>query len=368
MFAAASTLTAGSQTLPITVKSFGQLQDGTEIHLYTLRNSSGFRADITDYGATIVNLLVPDRHGELADVALGFDNIADYQTRSPFFGATVGRYANRIGPHGFKLDGTTYTPPLNSGPPDARCTLHGGTVGFDKVVWRARTATIDGEPALVFEHTSPDGDEGFPGTLSVEVTYRVTTANELRIDYRATTDKPTPVNFTNHTYFNLHGEGVGTVLDHVLTIAASQITPVDAHLIPTGEIAPVAGTPFDFTSPHSIGDRIDEENQQLKFGNGYDHNWVLDKPDGELALAATLEDPESGRSMEVLTTEPGIQVYTGNFLSGSGKSERSYAPRGAVCLETQHFPDSPNIPEFPNTILRPGKTFQSTTVYRFSVR
>ncbi|HUG12025.1 MAG TPA: aldose epimerase family protein [Opitutaceae bacterium] len=369
LITAASTLAAGIQSLPITVKPFGKLQDGTPAHLYTLQNAAGFRADITDFGGTVVNLFVPDKHGALADVSLGFESVEDYPTKSAYFGATIGRYGNRIGANGFMLDGKTYTPPLNSGPPEARCTLHGGTVGFDKVMWRARPVFIDGDPALVLEYTSPDGDQGFPGTLSVEVTYRVTANNELRINYRATTDKPTPVNLTNHTYFNLKGEGAGTVLDHVLTIRASKITPVDPHLIPTGEYLSVAGTPFDFNTPHAVGARIGDDHEQIKFGGGYDHNWVLEKPDGELALIATLHEPRSGRFMEVLTTEPGMQFYSGNFLNGTkGKSGHTYDKRGGLCLETQHYPDSPNRPEFPSTILRPGETYASTTIYRFGVR
>ena len=369
LFAAVSTLAAGNQSPPITVKPFGQLNDGTQAHLYTLQNSSGFRAEITDFGGTVVNLLVPDRHGNLADVSLGFDNVADYQARSPYFGATIGRYGNRIGAKGFTLDGKTYTPLLNSGPPEARCTLHGGTVGFDKVMWRARPTTIDGDPALILEYTSPDGDQGFPGTLLIEVTYRVTTNNELRIDYRATTDKPTVVNLTNHTYFNLKSEGTGTILDHVLTIRASKITPVDPNLIPTGDFMSVADTPFDFTSPHVIGERIGADHEQIKYGGGYDHNWGLDKSAGELALIATLHEPRSGRVMEVLTTEPGVQFYSGNFLNGvKGKNNHTYEKRSGLCLETQHYPDSPNRPEFPSTILRPGETYKSTTIYRFSAR
>jgi aldose 1-epimerase len=369
LFTAASALAAGAQSTPITVKPFGKLNDGTQAHLYTLQNSSGFRADITDFGGAVVNLLVPDKGGALSDVSLGFDNVADYQSRSPYFGTAIGRYGNRIGANGFTLDGKTYTPPLNSGPPEARCTLHGGTVGFDKVMWRARPTTIEGAPALVLEYTSPDGDQGFPGKLSVEVTYRVTPDNALRIDYRATTDKPTVVNLTNHTYFNLNGAGAGTVLDHVLTINGSKITPVDPHLIPTGEFMPVAGTPFDFTSPHVIGERIGTDHEQIKFGGGYDHNWVLDHSVGELALAAKLHDPKSGRFMEVLTTEPGMQFYSGNFLNGlKGKDGHTYAKRDGLCLETQHYPDSPNRPEFPSTVLRPGETYESTTVYRFGAR
>jgi aldose 1-epimerase len=368
-FTAASALAAAPQSSPITVNPFGQLKNGTQAHLYTLQNSSGFRADITDFGGAVVNLLVPDKNGTLVDVSLGFDNVADYQSRSPYFGAAIGRYGNRIGAKGFTLDGKAYTPPLNSGPPEARCTLHGGTVGFDKVIWRARPTTLDGDPALVLEYTSPDGDQGFPGTLSVSVTYRVTADNALRIDYRATTDKPTVANLTNHTYFNLTGAGAGTILDHVLTINGSRITPVDPHLIPTGEFMPVAGTPFNFTAPHVIGERIGADHEQIKFGGGYDHNWVLDHPAGELALVATLHDPQSGRNMEVLTTEPGMQFYTGNFLNGlKGKNGHSYPKRSGLCLETQHYPDSPNRPEFPSTTLRPGETYESTTIYRFSHR
>jgi aldose 1-epimerase len=351
------------------VKSFGQLKDGAQAHLYSLQNANGFRADVTDFGGAVVNLLAPDKAGALADVSLGFDNVADYQARSPFFGALIGRYGNRIGGGAFTLDGRAYSLPLNNAPGGIQCSLHGGTVGFDKVLWRARLETIDGDPALVLEHTSPDGDQGYPGTLSVEVTYRVTAGNALRIDYRATTDKATPVNLTNHTYFNLRGEGTGTVLDHVLTIRGSHTTPVNMGLIPTGELVPVTGSPFDFTKPHAIGDRIDSDHEQLKFGGGYDHNWVLDNSAGELALAATLHDPHSGRFMEVLTTEPGVQFYSGNFLNGAaGKNGHTYPRRSGLCLETQHYPDSPNRPEFPNTVLRPGETYASTTIYRFSVR
>jgi len=369
LVAATASVSAATQSSPITVKPFGTLKDGTSAHLYTLQNPAGFRADITDFGGTVVNLVAPDRNGALADISLGFDNVADYETRSPYFGALIGRFGNRIGSRGFDLDGVHFAPPLNSGPPEARCTLHGGTVGFDKVMWRAMLTTIDGDPALVLTYTSPDGDQGFPGNISVEVTYRVTSSNELRIDYRATTDKPTPVNLTNHTYFNLRGEGTGSILGHVLTIQGSRITPVDAHLIPTGELMPVAETPFDFTSPHVIGERIGASHEQLKFGGGYDHNWVLDHTAGELSPIATLHDPQSGRVMEVLTTEPGVQFYSGNFLDGSaGKNGHAYAKRDGLCLETQHYPDSPNRPEFPSTILRPGETYKSTTIYRFGVK
>lgn len=354
----------------ITVRPFGSLPDGRGAQLFTLQNAQGFRADITDFGGIVVNLLVADRAGKFADVSLGYDDVAKYAKASPYFGALIGRYGNRIAHGKFTLDGLTYSLPLNDKPGDIPCSLHGGVAGFDKVLWRARPLFVAGNPALVLEYASRDGEQGYPGNLAVEVTYTVTRENELRIDYRATTDKATPVNLTNHTYFNLHGEGAGTILDHVLTIRAAKFTPVDAGLIPTGELAPVAGTPFDFTAPHSIGERIDAKDAQLGFGGGYDHNWVLDAQDGALTLAATLHEPKSGRLMEVLTTEPGLQFYSGNFLDGTltGKSGKAYAHRSGLCLETQHYPDSPNQPAFPSTILRPGETLRSTTVYRFSVR
>lgn len=354
----------------ITMKSFGQLPDGRQTHLYTLENAAGVRVDITDLGGTVVNLLVPDKQGKLADVSLGFDNAAQYLKESPYFGALIGRYGNRIAHGKFTLDGATYSLPLNDKPGDIPCSLHGGKVGFDKVIWEARPVIIDGNPALVLTYVSKDGEEGYPGTLKTKVTYTLTPKNELRIDYEATTDKATPVNLTNHTYFNLHGEGEGTILDHVLMMKAAKTTPVNAGLIPTGEIVAVAGTPMDFTTPHVIGDRIDAANEQLKFGGGYDHNWVLDNQDGKLALAATVHEPKSGRFMEVLTTEPGLQFYAGNFLTGAitGKSGKKYAYRSGLCLETQHYPDSPNQPNFPSTILRPGQTLKSTTVYRFSTK
>jgi aldose 1-epimerase len=354
----------------VTMKSFGKLPDGRQTHLFTLENANGFRADISDFGGIVVNLLVPDKSGKLADVSLGFDNPTQYLQQSPYFGALIGRYGNRIARGKFTLDGLTYTLATNNSPGDIPCALHGGRVGFDKVIWQARPVILGGNPALILNYVSRDGEEGYPGTLSVEVTYTVTPKNELRIDYKATTTKPTPVNLTNHTYFNLQGEGVGTILDHVLTMRASKTTPVDAGLIPTGKIVPVAGTPLDFTKPHRIGERIGANDEQLKFGGGYDHNWALDNQKGTLALAATVHEPKSGRYMEVLTTEPGLQFYCGNFLDGTltGKSGMKYPLRSGFCLETQHYPDSPNHPEFPDTILRPGKTLRSTTIYRFSTK
>lgn len=354
----------------ITVKSFGLLPDGRPTQLFSLQNSSGFRADISDFGGIVVNLLVPDRAGEFADVSLGFNQAAQYREQSPYFGALIGRYGNRIAGGRFTLDGESYSLATNDRPGGQACSLHGGLVGFDKVVWQARPMIVDGNPTLVLDYTSKDGEEGYPGNLSVQVTYTVTADNGLCIDYQATTDKATPVSLTNHTYFNLRGEGNGTILDHVMEIHGSHMTPVTAGLIPTGEIVPVAGTPFDFTEPHLIGGRIEAEDAQLKFGIGYDHNWVLDHRAEKLALAARVYEPESGRMMEVFTTEPGVQFYTGNFLDGTltGKSGRPYGHRSGLCLETQHYPDSPNQPGFPNTILRPGETLHSTTIYRFGVR
>ncbi len=365
-----STLSAAASSPVITVRSFGPLSDGRPTHLFTLENAKGFRADISDFGGTVVNLFVPDKNGKLADVSLGFDNAAQYRAQSPFFGALIGRYGNRIAAGKFTLDGLTYSLPLNDHPGNLPCSLHGGTIGFDKVLWEARPLLLDGNPTLVLTYVSRDGDEGYPGKLTAEVTYTVTPDNELRIDYQATTTKATPVNLTNHTYFNLHGEGEGTILDHVLMMRASKTTPVNAGLIPTGEILPVADTPLDFTTPHAIGERVGADNEQLKFGLGYDHNWVLDNQDGKLALAATLYEPQSGRFMEILTTEPGLQFYSGNFLNGTltGKSGRKYAYRSGLCLETQHYPDSPNHANFPGTILRPGETLRSTTIYRFSTK
>lgn len=365
----ASAFAAHANSEP-SVKSFGKLPDGREAHLYTLQNASGFRADITDFGGTVVNLFVADKAGKLADVSLGFNNVAQYPKESPYFGSLIGRYGNRIAFGKFTLDGKTYQLPTNNEPGGIPCSLHGGDKGFDKVMWQAKPTTIDGNPALVLTYVSKDGEMGYPGTLTAEVTYTVTDKNELRIDYKATTDKATPVNLTNHTYFNLHGEGEGTILDHVLMMKAAKTTPVNAGLIPTGEIVPVAGTPLDFTTPHAIGERIDAANEQLKFGLGYDHNWVLDNQDGKLANVASLYEPKSGRLLEVLTTEPGLQFYSGNFLDGTitGKSGKKYAHRTGLCLETQHYPDSPNHPNFPSTILKPGQTLKSTTIYRFSTK
>lgn len=349
-------------------QSFGKLPDGRDTRVYLLKNPDGFEVDIADYGGTVIRILAPDRNGNPEDVVSGFNSVTPYPAKSPYFGALIGRVGNRIAGGKFSLDGKSYTLATNNSPGDIPCHLHGGLIGFDKVIWSAEPTQKEGHPALRLKYVSKDGEEGYPGQLSVEVLYSLTADDGLRIEYSATTTKATPVNLTNHTYFNLAGEGRGTILAHELTINAHRYTPVDAGLIPTGELAPVAGTPFDFTTPCAIGSRIAANDEQLIFGGGYDHNFVLDSADGALALAASVYEPSSGRKLKVLTTEPGLQFYSGNFLDGTltGKSGRIYAHRGAFCLETQHFPDSINHPKFPNTVLRPGETYHSTTIYRFS--
>ncbi|MDR1789116.1 MAG: galactose mutarotase [Opitutaceae bacterium] len=359
----------------VTVKSFGSLPDGRPVLLYTLANASGARVSITNSGGIVAGIVVPDRDGNLADVVLGYADVSGYvrdgATSGTYFGALIGRYGNRIARGRFALDGKTYSLATNNTPGGLPCALHGGKVGFDKVIWDATPLLANNTPALRLRHTSPDGDEGYPGSLDVTVTYTLTEDNALRIDYAATTSAPTPVNLTNHSYFNLAGEGSGTILGHVLTLNASRYTPVDKGLIPTGQIAPVAGTPFDFTRPAPIGARVNDPAEQLVFGGGYDHNFVLDRPAGDgLAKAAEVYEPLSGRVLEVFTTEPGIQFYCGNFLDGknTGKSGATYPKRSGFCLETQHYPDSPNQPAFPSTILRPGSRYATTTLYRFSAR
>ena len=351
--------------------SFGKTPDGHEAQLFTLANARGFRADITNYGGTVVRLLAPDRHGALADVALGFESLDGYVAASPYFGCIVGRCGNRIAHGRFTLDGKTYALATNNAPGGIPCHLHGGLRGFDKQLWRAEHEPRGAQgDTLRLHYRSAAGEEGYPGNLDVTVTYAVTPENALRIDYHAKADAPTPVNLTNHSYFNLAGEGAPDVLAHVMTLNASRYTPVNAGLIPVGTLEPVADTPLDFRDPHKIGARIELPNEQLRFAGGYDHNYVLDAGGGALALAATVLEPESGRVLEVLTTEPGMQFYSGNFLDGTlrGKNGHVYQRRAGFCLETQHFPDSPNQPAFPSNILRPGKTLSSTTVYRFSVR
>lgn len=350
--------------------SFGTLPDGSEARLFTLRNTHGVRAEISDYGGTIVRLFTPNRHGEFNDVLLGFDRVEDYVAHSPYFGCIIGRFGNRIAHGKFALNGRTYELAKNNAPNGVPCHLHGGRKGFDKVLWRAEPFTQDGADALRLRYHSVDGEEGYPGNLDVTVTYTLTADDALRIDYAARTDQPTPVNLTNHAYFNLAGEGTDDVLGHVLTINAHRYTPVNAGLIPLGPIVPVGDTPFDFTMPNKIGQCIEMPNEQLRFAGGYDHNFVLDRTDDSLVLAAAVLEPVSGRALEVHTTEPGLQFYSGNFLTGSfaGKHGHVYQRHHGFCLETQHFPDSPNQPAFPSVILQPGRTLASTTIYRFDVR
>lgn len=366
-----ATITASAAVSSITMTSFGRIKDGREATLYSLVNANGLRADITNYGAIIVRLFTPDRAGRMDDVVLGYNTVEDYVKASPYFGAVVGRYGNRIAHGKFTLDGHTYTLATNNQPGGIPCHLHGGVVGFDKVLWSATPSLVDNVPGLTLHYVSRDGEEGYPGNLDVTVTYTLGHDNALRIDYRATTDKATPVNLTQHSYFNLKGEGRGDILDHVLVFHASRTTPVDAGLIPTGQLASVAGTPFDFTTPHAIGERVNTAgDEQLKFGGGYDHNWVLDHPSGQMAQAATVFEPTTGRVVEVFTDQPGLQFYCGNFLNGSnvGKSGKPYEYRHGFCLETQHYPDSPNQPNFPSTILRPGEQYRTTTLYKFSAK
>ncbi len=347
----------------VTKQPFGKTPDGTQVDIYTLK-SGAVEARIITYGGIVQSLKVPDKGGKSEDVVLGFDSIDGY-TAGPkpnpaFFGALIGRYANRIGGASFTLNGQTYHTPVNDGPN----TLHGGPKGFDKAVWIAKEIPH----GLQLTHVSPDGDAGFPGTLTAVVRYMLV-GKDLKIEYSATTDKATVVNLTNHSYFNLAGQGNGDILKNEVKINASRYTPVDENLIPTGELASVEGTPFDFRKPTAVGARIDSENDQLKKGHGYDHNWVLDSS-GKLAEVAEVYEPTSGRVLTVLSDQPGVQFYTGNFLDGTitGKGGKAYPHRGALCLETQHFPDSPNHPKFPSTELKPGQKYHTITIFRFSTR
>ena len=356
-----------SATAGVTRARFGRLPlpDGRVVELFTLTNVHGVEVRAMTYGGIITVIRTPDRTGQLDDIVLGFDSLAGYLGDSPYFGAIVGRYANRMARGQFTLDGVTYRLARNNGPN----SLHGGVRGFDKVLWVGEPLGGD-SVAVRFRYTSRDGEEGYPGSVTVSVTYTLTPRDELVVDYEATTDKATPINLSQHTYWNLHGGGRGTILDHVLTLNASAFTPVDSTLIPTGEIASVEGTPFDFRTATPIGARIEEPNVQLRYGRGYDHNWVLDRAgQSGLAHAARLVDPNSGRALDISTTEPGIQFYSGNFLDGTirGRGRQVYGHRTGLCLETQHFPDSPNRSNFPSTILRPDDTYRSRTVFAFSV-
>jgi len=349
----------------VQTQTFGT-REGRPVNLYTLTNSHGIEVRTMNYGGIIVSLRVPDRKGQFADIVLGHDSLDGYLPNTPYLGALVGRYANRIANGTFTLDGKTYTLPKNDGPN----TLHGGvTRTFDKVVWDDGELK-DKNPGVTFTYLSKDGEEGFPGNLTAKVTYTLTDDNELVIDYEATTDKATPINVSQHSYFNLAGEGSGDILGTELMLNADRFTPVDKTLIPTGELRPVKGTPFDFSSSTKIGARIDDDYGQLVLGHGYDHNFVLNRKGNGLELAARAYEPTSGRVLEVFTTQPAIQFYTGNFLDGSvtGKQSHVYKRRNAFCLETQHYPDSPNHPDFPSTILKPGQTFHEKTVFKFSAK
>jgi aldose 1-epimerase len=347
----------------VTRAPFGTTPDGTAVEAFTLKNANGLELRAITYGGIITSLKTPDRNGAMADIVLGFDALDGYLKGHPFFGAIIGRYGNRIGKGRFILGGTEYKLATNNGPNH----LHGGPRGFDKQVWNAEI--LPAKNTVAFRRTSADGEEGYPGNLAVEVVYALTDDNKLIVDYRYRTDKATPVNLTQHSYFNLAGEGTGDILGHSLTLNADRYTPVDGTLIPTGELAPVAGTPFDFRTPAKIGDRIDQAHPQIKNGQGYDHNWVLNKKGNELSLAALVTEPTSGRTLEVMTNEPGVQFYAGNFLDGTltGKSGRPYPRRSGFCLETQHYPDSPNQPNFPTTIASPGQDYRTRTVFTFGI-
>ena len=345
---------------------FGTTRKGAAAELFTVVNAAGITLKATNYGGIIVSLLVPDRAGRLGDVVLGYETLEGYLSDSPYFGAIIGRYANRIREGRFALDGHTYRLARNDGPNH----LHGGLTGFDKVLWQAQPFQSVEGAGIAFAYTSPDGEEGYPGTLEALVTYTLTDRNELIFDYRATADRPTPVNLTQHSYFNLAGHSGRDILGHRLAINADRFTPVDPTMIPTGELRVTAGTPFDFRTETAVGARVDADDEQLRTGRGYDHNFVLNGRGGDLAFAAAVYDPGSGRVMEIHTTEPGLQFYSGNLLDGTiaAKGGQVYKTRGGFCLETQHFPDSPNQSTFPSTILRPGGEYRSRSVYRFTVR
>ena len=359
---AAAVKTPGA--LSVSEAPFGKLPTGEVTTVYTLTNARGLVVKVTNWGGVITEIHTPDKNGKMGDIVLGFDNVDGYLKNKSFYGAMIGRYGNRIGKGRFTLDGKHYQLTLNDGPNH----LHGGTVGFDKILWNTKSFSTKNSVGITLTHLSPDGDQGYPGNLKVKVTYELTNNDEFVIHYKATTDKATPINMTQHPYFNLAGGG--TILDQELQINASRYTPIDATLIPTGELAAVAGTPFDFTKSHAIGDMITQENVQLKNGGGYDHNWVLNKKsDSEWGMDARFYDPKSGRVLEVYSDEPGLQFYSGNFLDGKidGKGV-NFVYRGAICLEPQHFPDSPNKPDFPSTILKPGEEYDNKLLFKFSVK
>ena len=346
-------------------KPFGKTRDGQPVEIYTLVNKNGLSAEISNYGGIVRTLSVPDKSGQFLDIVAGYNTLEEYLNWSPHYGCIVGRFSNRIAGGKFSIDGKEYVLAQNN----SGNNLHGGPKGFDKVVWKARDYISDSGPALELTYLSPDGDQGFPGNLSVKTVYTLTNDNELKVEYTATTDKKTVVNLTHHSYFNLSGPSNGDILDHIVTLNADKFTPVDKTGIPTGEFRSVSGTPFDFRKPHSLGKRINVNNDQLKKGAGYDHNWIVNGKKGELTLGATVYDPKSGRVMEVYSDKPGMQLYTGNFLEKDiGKDGKPYKRRYALCLEPQDFPDAPNKKNFPSTLLSPGETYSHTLIYKFSVR
>jgi aldose 1-epimerase len=359
-------MTMSAASPKIDKQPFGVTPDGTHVFVYTLKNSAGMEVKITNYGGTITSIKVPDRNKKFDDVVLGFDRVEGYtaKTNTSYFGALIGRYGNRLAGGAFKLDGKTYQVPKNEG----MNSLHGGMVGFNQRIWEVKEVASPEGPALELHYLSPDGEQGFPGNLNVTVRYTLDNKNGLHIDYSAATDKDTVLNLTNHSYFNLLGAGSKSVLTHKLMLAADHFTPVNSTLIPTGKIVAVAGTPFDFRKSTEIGSRINQDDEQLKFAKGYDQNFVLNHPGDLSALAAKVEEPANGRVLEVFTDQPGLQFYTGNFLDGTNKGVGgAYVFRSALCMETQHFPDSPNHPNFPSAVLHAGQKFHSTTIYRFSV-
>ena len=361
---------------PPVAERFGTTKDGTPVEVFTLSNKGGIKLRAMTYGATVLSLETPDREGKSADIVLGYKTVGQYEKASPYFGAIVGRYGNRIASGTFHLDGKEYNLAQNNGAAGLKSSLHGGLRGFDKVVWKAEGLARDGEQGVRFSYLSKDGEEGYPGNLEVKVTYWLNDKNEWRVDYEAASDKATPVNLTQHSYFNLKGEGRGDILGHELMLPAAKFTPVNSAMIPTGELRPVAGTPLDFNKPNVIGSRIGAEDEQLRLGGGYDHYFVLKRPflgglfGRHTHHAATVHEPLTGRLLTIVTSEPGIQFYSGNFLDGTltGKAGARYPKRSGFCLETQHYPDSPNHPAFPSTILRPGKVLKSTTVFQFGVK
>jgi aldose 1-epimerase len=358
--------TQGTSVENISKQPFGSV-DGKPVELYTLKNSKGAEARIMTYGGIVQSLKVADKNGNFDDVVLGYDDVAGYVKETPYFGALIGRYGNRIGGAKFTLEGQTYTLATNNN----GNSLHGGLKGFDKVVWNVVKADVSSKgPRLELSYLSKDGEEGFPGNLNVTAIYTLTDDNELRLEFTATTDKPTVANLTHHSYFNLRGQGNGDILSHEVYINSDKTTPVDSLLITTGEFASVDGTPFDFRKPTAIGARINDPNTQLQYGPGYDHNWVINKPMGKLGLQARVVEPTSGRVMEVFSDEPGLQFYAGNFLDGTitGKGGKVYQRRTGFCMEPQHYPDSPNKPQFPTTELKPGQTFHNVIVYKYSVQ